>query len=86
MGHSCSDSVCRWNKVASNVFFIGKQNGRIAAKECPTFPTGCGYFCQENAWMDGDAMLEWIENILKLFIATVPENVVSLLLLAWCGS
>ena len=38
----------------------GKQISRIAAKECPMFSTGCEYFCQENAWMDENAMLECV--------------------------
>ena len=28
--------------------FKGKQSGRIASKEFPTFSAGCEYFCQEN--------------------------------------
>ena len=63
MGQSCSDNVCRWNKVTSNVDFQRKT-------ETPMFPTGYEYFCQENAWMDEGAMLEWDELILTLFIAT----------------
>ena len=31
--------------------------------------------------MDMGAMLEWVENILRPFIATAPENVVPLLVL-----
>ena len=31
--------------------------------------------------MDEGAMLEWVEKILKLFIATAPGNVIPLLLL-----
>ena len=42
------------------------------------FPTSCEYFCQENAWMDKDAMLVWVEKILEPFIATEPENVIPL--------
>ena len=49
------------------------------------FPTDCEYFCQEDGWMDGwmdeGAILEWVEQILKLCIATDPENVVPLLML-----
>ena len=59
----------------------GKQNNRIAEKELPTFPTECEYFCQENTWLDKSAMLEWVEKVFKPFIATAPENVVTLLML-----
>ena len=44
-------------------------------------PTGCEYFCQENAWMDKCAMLEWGEKIFKPLIAMAPENVIPLLVL-----
>ena len=60
--------------------FKGKQNGRIA-EEFPMFPTGCEYFCQENARKDEGAILEWVENILKPFIVIAPENVAPLLVL-----
>ena len=43
----------------------GKQNDRITAKEFPTFPTGCEYFCQKNTWMDKGAMLESVQKFSK---------------------
>ena len=42
------------------------------------------YFCQENAWIDKGTMLEWVQKILKPFIAIEPENVVPLLMLESC--
>ena len=61
--------------------FKDKQNTRIAAKEFPTFLMSCEYFCQKNAWMDEDTILEWVENIFKSFIATAPGNISPLLVL-----
>ena len=71
----CADET----KLPPMFIFKGKQNGRIAEKEFPTFPICCEYFCQENAWMDGVTMLEWVEKVLKPFIATAPKNVVPLI-------
>ena len=51
-------------KLSLTLIFKGKQNGKIATKEFPTFPdfsTSCEYFCQANAWMDEGAMPEWVE-------------------------
>ena len=73
----CADGT----KLPPMLIFNDEKNGRIAAKEFPMFPTNCEYFCQDNAWMEKGAMLEWVENILKLFIATAPENVIPLLML-----
>ena len=72
-------TVCaNGTKLPPMLIFKGKQNGRITANEFPMFPTGCEYFCRENAWMDEGAMIEWVEKILKPFIATAPGNVVPL--------
>ena len=57
----CADGT----KLPPMLIFKGKQNGRIAAKEFPTFPTGCEYCCQKNAWMDESAMLEWVKKKTK---------------------
>ena len=73
----CADGT----KLPPMLIFKGKQNGRIATEEFPMFPTGCEYFCQENAWIDGGAMLQWVKKILKPFMAAAPENVVPLLVL-----
>ena len=49
-------------KLPPMLIFKGKQYGRIAAKEFPTFPTSCEYFCQQNAGMDKGEMFEWVEK------------------------
>ena len=73
----CADGT----KLPPMMIFKGKQNGRIAAKEFPTFPTGCEYFCQENALVNKGAMLKQVEKIFKPFIETAPRNVIPLLML-----
>ena len=75
-------TVCANRKKLPSMLIIKtKQNGRIAVKEFPTFPTGFEYYCQENAWMDKGAIQEWDEKNLKQLIATMPEIVVPLLML-----
>ena len=65
MGYSCSDSVCRWNKLVSNI-----DVHRINAKEFPTFPTG--WVLLSGEWMDGRGCNAWVSwKILKPLIATV---------------
>ena len=54
----CADGT----KLPPMLIFEGKQIGRIVEKEFPMFPTGCKYFCQENAWTDEGAILDWVEK------------------------
>ena len=39
------------------------------------------YACQDNAWMDERVMLMWVEMVLKPYVNTAPDNVVSILFL-----
>ncbi len=61
--------------------FKGKQNGRIASKELPTFPEMCCYAMQKKAWMDKPTMMKWIEVCLMPWKNTLPPTVVPLLIL-----
>ena len=63
------------------IIFKGKPNEQIVKHEFPEYPEGCVYSCQDNAWMDEQAMLQWVEQILKPFINTAPEDVVPVLFL-----
>ena len=54
----CADGT----KFPPMLIFKGEQNCRIVAKEFPTFPTGCEYFCHENVWTDEGSLLEWVEK------------------------
>ena len=73
----CADG----SKLPLMLIFKGTQNGQIAKKEFPNISPGCKYYCQENEWMDERAIVEWVQNILKPFIETAPENAVPLLFL-----
>ena len=39
------------------------------------------YACQENAWMDEQVMLMWVEKVLKPYVKSAPEGIVPLFLL-----
>ena len=59
----------------------GKRTGKIATKELPTLPAGLIYRVQEKAWFTEDIMLEWIEVVLKPYVADVPPGIVPILFL-----
>ena len=63
------------------LIFKGKPNGRIVKREFPEYPEGCVYACQDNAWMDEQVMLQWVEQIRKPYINTAPEDEVPILFL-----
>ena len=67
--------------VTSMLIFKGKPNGWIVKREFPKYPEGCVYACQDNAWMDKQVMLQWVEQILKPYVDTAPEDVVPILFL-----
>ena len=61
--------------------FKGKPNGQIVKCEFLEYPEGCVYACQDNARMDEQVMLQWVEQILKPYVDTAPEDVVPILFL-----
>ncbi len=67
--------------LPSMVIFKGKPNGRIANTEFATYPAPHRYRCQENAWMDKAIMLAWVDDILRPYIETAPDDVIPLLIL-----
>ena len=61
------------------LIFKGANNGRIVKKELPTFDKSMYYAYQENAWMDEQVMLLWVEKVLKPYVESAPEGIVPLL-------
>lgn len=60
----------------------GAPKGTIAKRELPTFPADCHYACQKKAWFDEIVMLEWVEVILKPYVADhVPPGIIPIILL-----
>ena len=45
------------------------------------YPQGMIYACQDNAWMDERVMLMWVDMILKPYVDTAPEDIVTILFL-----
>jgi len=67
--------------LPSMVIFKGKPNGRIAKTEFSDYPTTHRWRCQDNAWMDEGVMIDWVDEVLKPYVATAPEHVIPLLIL-----
>jgi hypothetical protein len=67
--------------LPSMIIFKGAPNGRIARTEFAAYPTTNHYCCQENAWMDEQVMLVWVNKVLVPYVTTAPDNIVPLLIL-----
>ena len=69
--------------ILSTLVFKGKPNGRIATKEFPSgvYPATHFYKCQENAWMDEDVMIAWVNKVLAPYVAMAPDHVIPVLIL-----
>jgi DDE superfamily endonuclease len=67
------------------IVYKAKPNGRIFhdfTDATKGFPTGCFYTCQESsAWMDESVMLQWVDSMLKPYVATAPPDIVPILFL-----
>eukprot|EP00474_Spongospora_subterranea_P011773 CRZ12231.1 hypothetical protein [Spongospora subterranea] len=50
------------NMLIPMIIFKGKTSGRIA-RTFGAFPEGALYACQDNAWMDEEMMLRWVEEV-----------------------
>ena len=62
------------------IVYKGKANGRIK-RELRDYPDSAVYSVQNNAWMDHDIMVEWIEKVLSPYIHTCPTGIRPVLLL-----
>jgi hypothetical protein len=69
--------------LPSMVVFKGKPNGRMTKTEFGNYPTNHRYRCQDNAWMDEGVMFAWIDDVLKPYISTAPEDIIPLLILGY---
>jgi hypothetical protein len=69
--------------LPSTLIFKGKPDGPIAKKEFPSgvYPATHFYKCQENAWMDEEVMIAWVNKVLAPYVATAPDHVVPILIL-----
>jgi hypothetical protein len=62
--------------LPSVVVFKGKTNGRIAKKvqNVPNIPS-LHYHCQDAVWMDETVMLAWVDQVLRPYVETAPEDI-----------
>jgi len=67
--------------LPSMVIFKGKPDGRIARNEFSDYPRNHQYRCQDNAWMDEEVMVAWVNDVLKPYVANAPDHVIPLLIL-----
>ena len=51
------------------LIFKGTRKGRIVKKEFPTFAPVCLYACEENALMDEECRITWMDKILIRYVA-----------------
>ena len=67
--------------LTSMLIFRGKPNEWIVKHWFTEYPEGCVYACQGNAQMDEQVMLQCVEQILKPYVDTAPDDVVIILFL-----
>jgi hypothetical protein len=63
------------------VIYKGTRHGRIATCEIRDHPQGMKYAMQPKAWFDEATMLDWVDDVLKPYIATAPVGIIPILFL-----
>ena len=63
------------------MFIFKAKPGHCVQQELKIFPEGAVYTIQHNAWMDESVMLQWVDQVLKPWSETVPDDIVPYLLL-----
>jgi hypothetical protein len=63
------------------LIFKGARNGRIVQREFPNYGNDMIYLCQQNAWMDEEAMIVWVDQVLRPYIETAPAGILPILFL-----
>jgi hypothetical protein len=63
------------------VIFKGSPTGRIAKEQIQNYDHTAIYEVQKNAWMDERVMLHWVDEVIKPYVATAPDDVIPVLLL-----
>jgi transposase len=63
------------------IIFKGARNGRIVQREFPNYDDDMIYLCQSSAWMDEDAMLVWVDQVLRPHIESAPPGILPIIFL-----
>ena len=68
-------------KLPVFVIFKGTADGRIAREYARTLPNGAVVVTQQNAWVDGNTFLAWVQRVYGPYVAGKPR---SLLIMDQC--
>jgi hypothetical protein len=63
------------------VIYKGTRYGRIATRELRDHPQEMKYVMQPKAWFDKATMLDWVDYVLKPYVATAPVGIIPILFL-----
>jgi hypothetical protein len=63
------------------VIYKGTRYGRIATRELLDHPQEMKYAMQPKAWFDEATMLDWVDDVLKPYVATAPVGIIPILFL-----
>jgi hypothetical protein len=63
------------------VIYKGTRHGRIATRETRDHPQEMKYAMQPKSWFDEVTMLDWVEKVLKPYVATAPVGIIPILFL-----
>ncbi len=64
-----------WNKLPLMMIFKGTECGCIAKRRIAHNHKGPIHVCQENAWMDCNAMPRWVDLVMKPYISKAPTDI-----------
>ena len=63
------------------VVYKGTRHGRIATREIHDHPQGMKHAMQPKAWFDEATMLDWVDGVLKPYVAMAPVGIIPILFL-----
>jgi hypothetical protein len=63
------------------VTYKGTRHGCIATRELCDHPQELKYAMQPKAWFDETTMLDWVDEVLKPYVATAPVEIIPILFL-----
>ena len=67
--------------ITPMVIYKGTRYGRIATRELQDHPQEMKYAMQPKAWFDEATMLDWVDHVLKPYVATAPVGIIPILFL-----
>ena len=61
--------------------YKGTRHGRIATREIRDHPQRIKHAMQPKAWFDEATMLDWVDGVLKPYVAMAPVGIIPILFL-----